>query len=87
MFPNDKIQVIGDDEQLSNFGKSMNAEIYKEDPNIEKHDMKLRQLVLSGNSQFIGKTLSESGIRDKYNCMVVGVEEGQEKLTMISPSP
>ena len=86
LFPNDKIQVIGDDEQLSNFGKSMNAEIYKEDPNIEKHDMKLRQLVLSGNSQFIGKTLSESGIRDKYNCMVVGVEEGQEKLTMISPS-
>lgn len=86
LFPNDKIQVIGDDEQLSGFGKSMNAEVHKEDPEIEKRDMKLRQLVISGSSPFIGKTLSESGIRDKFNCMVVGVEEGQEKLTMINPS-
>ncbi|WP_288152156.1 cation:proton antiporter [uncultured Prevotella sp.] len=86
LFPNDKIQVIGDDEQLANFGKTMKAEINHEDPEIEKHDMKLRQFILSGSSPFIGKTLSESGIRDKYNCMVVGVEEGQEKLTMISPS-
>ena len=86
LFPNDKIQVIGDDEQLSGFGKTMNTEVYKEDPEIEKRDMKLRQLVISGNSPFIGKTLSESGIRDKYNCMVVGVEEGQEKLTMINLS-
>lgn len=86
LFPNDKIQVIGDDEQLSGFGKSMNAEVHKEDPEIEKRDMKLRQLVISGSSPFIGKTLSESGIRDKFNCMAVGVEEGQEKLTMINPS-
>lgn len=86
LFPNDQIQVIGDDEQLANFGKSMNAEIFHEDPDIEKRDMKLKQLIISSGSPFIGKTLGESGIRDKYNCMVVGVEEGQEKLTMINPS-
>ena len=33
-----------------------------------------------------GKTLGESGIRDKYDCMVVGLEEGLESLTKISPS-
>ena len=86
LFPNDKIQVIGDDEQLANFGKTMKMEVYQEDPDIERHDMKMRQLVLRPGSEFIGKTLSESGIRDKYNCMVVGVEEGQEKLTMINPA-
>ena len=86
LFPNDRIQVIGDDEQLSAFGKSMNAEVHKEDPEIEKRDMKLRQMVISGSSPFIGKTLSESGIRDKFNCMVVGVEEGHGQLTMIKPS-
>lgn len=47
LFPNDRIQVIGDDEQLSAFGKSMNAEVHKEDPEIEKRDMKLRQMVIS----------------------------------------
>ena len=47
--------------------------------------MKLRQFVLSSDTPFIGKTLAESGIRDQYGCMVVGVEEGQENLTMIDP--
>lgn len=26
----------------------------------------------------------DSGIREKYNCMLVGVEEGQENLTAIN---
>ncbi len=86
LFPGDLVHVIGDDDQLSAFGRSMNVEVYHEDPEIEKRDMRLRQLVVSEGGQLVGKTLSESGIRDKYNCMVVGVEEGEEKLTMISPS-
>ena len=48
--------------------------------------MKLRRVTLSESSPFIGKTLKESGIRDKYNCMVVGVDEGQDNLTLITPS-
>ena len=42
-------------------------------------------MILNNDSEFIGKTLKESGIRDRYNCMVVGVEEGQKNLTMINP--
>ena len=48
--------------------------------------MKLRQLIISSKSEFCGKSLIEGGIRDKYNCMVVGLEEGQENLTKIAPS-
>ena len=47
--------------------------------------MHLRKMILNNDSEFIGKTLKESGIRDRYNCMVVGVEEGQKNLTMINP--
>lgn len=86
IFPGDQIQVIGDDEQLAKMSTALNLEIYEEDPHIEKHEMKLRKMVITSNSPFIGKTLRDSGIREKYDCMVVGVEEGQEKLTMISPS-
>jgi CPA2 family monovalent cation:H+ antiporter-2 len=86
IFPGDQIQVIGDDEQLARMSTALNLEIYEEDPHIEKHEMKLRKMVITSNSPFIGKTLRDSGIREKYDCMVVGVEEGQEKLTMISPS-
>ena len=48
--------------------------------------MKLRQIIVNSNSPFIGKTLQESGIRDIYNCMVVGLEEGEENLTAMSPA-
>ncbi|EFZ36810.1 TrkA C-terminal domain protein [Hoylesella oralis ATCC 33269] len=86
IFPFDRIEAIGNDEQLTTFSKSLSNDIYPDDPEIEKREMKLRQMIIKSDSPFIGKTLGESGIRDKYNCMVVGVEEGQENLTMITPS-
>jgi CPA2 family monovalent cation:H+ antiporter-2 len=48
--------------------------------------MKLRQLVISADSPFIGKTMAESGIRSLYGCMVVGIEEGKENLSPIHPT-
>ncbi|QUB93161.1 cation:proton antiporter [Prevotella denticola] len=86
LFPGDKLQAIGDDEQLTLFSHAMKAELQPEDTDIEKHEMKLRCFTVSKSSPFIGKTLRDSGIRDKYNCMVVGVDEGQKNLTLITPS-
>ena len=86
IFPGDKLQVIGNDEQLQKFATSIAQDIYPEDLEIEKREMKLRRLIISSKSEFCGKSLIESGIRDKYNCMVVGLEEGQENLTKIAPS-
>ena len=86
LFPNDRIQVIGSDDQLANFNTIINKELHEDDPDIEKREMKLRQIIVNSNSPFIGKTLQESGIRDIYNCMVVGLEEGEENLTAMSPA-
>ena len=86
IFPGDKIQVIGSDDQLTSFSNALKSDLLAEDPDIEKREMKLRQLVISDKGQFIGKTLSESGIRDIYDCMVVGMEKGEETLSMLSPS-
>ena len=86
IFPGDRIQAIGNDEQLHQFGDAIRRELVPDDPEIEKREMHLRKMVLDNNSEFIGKTLRDSGIRDRYNCMVVGVEEGQENLTMIDPA-
>ena len=86
LFPGDKLQAIGDDEQLTLFSHAMKVELQPEDTDIEKREMKLRCFTVSKTSPFIGKTLRDSGIRDKYNCMVVGVDEGQKNLTLITPS-
>ena len=86
IFPGDRLQVIGSDEQLQLFGQSLKGELVAEDSHIEEREMKLQKLILSMQCRFIGKTLRESGIRNDFNVMVVGVEEGQQNLTLINPA-
>lgn len=86
LFPCDRLQVIGSDEQLSAMAKALRHDVFAEDSEVEKREMKLRQMVVRGSSALVGKTLSESGIRNHYNCMVVGLEEGKETLSQVSPN-
>ncbi len=85
IFPGDHLQVIGSDQQLAALGSAVESEILGEDPDVESREMKLRQLILGSDSPFVGKTLEESGIRSLYSCMVVGLEEGKENLSSVSP--
>ena len=85
IFPGDRLQVIGSDEQLSKFRHAIETETLTEDTELEKREMKLRQMILSAKSPFVGKTIAESGIRNIYSCMVVGLEEGKENLSNVNP--
>ena len=85
IFPGDKLQAIGSDDQLTKFRNAMEHEVLGEDFELEKREMKLRQFIIGQGSPFIGKTLEDSGIRNKFNCMVVGMEEGKENLSPIGP--
>ena len=86
LFPGDKLQVIGSDSGLSAMAAALRSELYGEDADVEKRSMRLKQMVITAKSAFVGKTLCESGIRDRYNCMVVGLEEGKETLSQVAPS-
>ena len=86
LFPGDILQAIGSDEQFSAFREALDRERLGVDPDSEKRLMKLRQLVISGESPFVGKTLIESGIRDLYSCMVIGLEEGKQNLSAFPPN-
>ncbi len=85
LFPGDRIQTIGNDDQLQQFATALREELVPEDAEIEKREMHLQKIVLSATSPFIGRKLKESGFREDYGCMVVGVEEGQEQLTLVDP--
>ena len=85
IFPGDKLQAIGSDDQLTKFRNAIEKELLHEDYEPEKREMKLRQFVIVHDSPFIGKTLEESGIRSHYSCMVVGMEEGKENLSPVGP--
>lgn len=86
LFVGDKLQAIGNDEQLNIMNAAMQAELLPEDADIEHREMKLQKLVITADSPLVGKTLKESNVRQRYNFMVVGVEEGQKNLTIINPN-
>lgn len=85
IFGGDRLQVIGTDDQLTALSQAARTEVYEPDIDIEAREMQLQQIVITKNSPFLGKSLIESGIRDLYNCMVVGLEEGEENLTRVDP--
>jgi len=85
IFPGDRLQAIGSDEQLRSFANAMQGEVIPEDTEIEKREMRLRQLILKAGSPFIGKTLQESALREQFGCMLVGIEEGRENLSNVDP--
>lgn len=85
LFPGDKIQAIGSDEQLMTLTSAIKEEMYEKDAEIEKREMRLHQIIINSNSSLVGKSIMQSGIRDKYNCMIVGIEEGKENLSQVDP--
>ena len=85
IFPGDRLQAIGSDNQLAKLRTAIEHEVIGDDPELEKREMKLRQIIIGPDSPFVGKSLEESGIRNRYSCMVVGLEEGEENLSPFPP--
>lgn len=80
LFPQDKMQVIGTDEQLTVFGEQMSQGSSLDSSVYENHEMTLKQLIIDSDSAFLGKSLRESGIREQYHCLIAGVEREEEVL-------
>jgi CPA2 family monovalent cation:H+ antiporter-2 len=84
LFPGDTIQVIGTDEQLAEFSRQVEQVSYAAEENeIEKREMHLKQFVVDDESPFLNASIKNSGIRNEYRCLVVGVEKEDGRL--VSP--
>jgi len=81
--PLDRLSVIGSDAQLANLTAAISADVVAEDLEIEKRAMILRQKTLGPGSPLIGKSLADSGLREDYGVMLVGIEGGQENITQV----
>ncbi len=81
LYPQDRVQVIGSDEQLSRFGEKLESmTLPPVDSDLTQSGVCLKQFVVTEDSPYMGKSIRESGIRDKYRCVVVGVERGKASL-------
>ena len=85
ILPGDQLTVIGSDEQLAAFGNELAAQSQKADTPQEA-EMKLNRIVVGAESALAGKNIQESGIRERYHALVVGLEaEGSDTLTAVNP--
>lgn len=85
LFPEDRIQVIATDAELNVFGTAMEQACVMDNDVAEKSETILRQFRIDEDSPFLGKTIRDAGIRDKFHCLVVGVE--REENVLRAPDP
>lgn len=75
IFPHDRIQVIGTDADLEKFGAALQSPDDELPEDLSAGEMVLRKLSIEKDSPFLGKTLKDSGIRNRYHCLVAGIEK------------
>lgn len=86
LFPGDKLHAIGTDDQLTKLNVALQQEQFSDEMELDQPEMRLRRFAIGNNSILLGKSLVTSGLRDKYNCMLVGMEEDQESLSAVTPT-
>ncbi|MCR5820827.1 MAG: cation:proton antiporter [Bacteroidaceae bacterium] len=88
LLPGDRMQVIGSDEQLQTFSNVIEAAAQEARQSVTEltEEMTLRRYTVDAQSDFIGRTLRDCGIRERYNCLIVGIEDKRSK-ELLSPTP
>ena len=74
IFPGDLISVIGTDEQIQRFLEAVEPEDTGTDAEEPEIHFEFERIAIPNDSSLIGKTLAQSGIREKDSCLVVGIE-------------
>ncbi len=79
LFPNDRIALIGSDDKLEVFTNFLKI---KKDSflNNQVSDYSLHRIFVTDKKTFVFKTIKKSGIREKTDGMVAGIERHGEKI-------
>ncbi|AMM50584.1 sodium:proton antiporter [Rufibacter sp. DG15C] len=85
LYPMDRITVIGTDEQLAEFKPHVEIEAPEMDMTFDQPDISLRQLTVDKKFPFLQQSIRDSGIREKTNGLVVGIERHGERI--LNPEP
>lgn len=89
LYPFDKVIAVGIDkdlEQFRHYVEERYKESYKEQQNIEPEEMHMEQILISKDSNLVGRSIIQSGIRDNAACLVIGIERGSRSIQNPPPS-
>ncbi|GAA4311284.1 cation:proton antiporter [Nibribacter koreensis] len=86
LYPMDRITVIGTDDQLAAFKPYVEIEAPDIEMTVDQPDISLRQLIADTKFPFLHQSIRDSGIREKTNGLVVGIERHGERILNPEPS-
>lgn len=80
IFPADVITVIGTDAQIEAFKSYLSAHVYAGKSDNGQVAMVLYSVLFRNQQDYVGKTILESGIREKTRGLVVGIERRGHRI-------
>ena len=81
LYPFDKIIVVGSDDDLVHFRTYIDEKYQAYNKNLSgSKEVNIEQFQIQKGSKLIGRSIQESGIRDKAACLVIGIERGETSL-------
>lgn len=80
IFPFDRVYIVGDDGSVESFMKAANEKETMGRANLALKDVSLWKHVVVEGSSLIGKTIRSSGIRERTQALIVGVERGEQRI-------
>lgn len=91
LYPFDKLIVVGADNDLEHFRKYIEeryrqSESQDQQQKTNRKEIKMEQVRIWSGSRLIGRSIIESGIRDKAACLVIGIERGNTSIQNPPPS-
>jgi len=80
LFPNDKVLVIGTDDQLATIKPLFDGMVDENRSIFPKQDMSLQKVIITNKSPVFGQSIRSSGIREQTQGLVVGVERNGQRI-------
>ena len=80
LLPYDRVGVIATDEQMQTFKPIFDAIEEVENTETSIEDISLQKIVVDEHNQLKGQTVLSSGIREKTNGLIVGIQRNNERI-------
>lgn len=90
LYPFDKLVVVGSDKDLEHFRQYI-EEQYRQSSAAHPADhqaspVQMEQIRIAAGSWLVGTSIQESGIRDRLECLVIGIERAETSLKNPPPT-
>ena len=88
VYPGDILEIIGDDASIESFAARSRQEVIPaaalpSSRSSLPDGLKLQRMVAGDGFPLLGRTLAESGLHDRYQCMLIGIEDSDGHILRV----